>query len=182
MLVSFNPLFWGLQQKTEPNWRNYLSDLNKSGGTQHHKHINCTWLFISNCNNISDILDWTWFLHYFWLQEFIQQQIYKLMNKQNKILTQQIHSLHKNNSIRENGIRLFGMRSLSTWFNWQILSLCHRWLRRIYNTLKYLKWSLFARIMLHLRCLKGFWIRLWMIHQKLTDQANVCYCQKQVFL
>ena len=31
--------------------------------------------------------------------------------------------------------------SLFTWFNMQILNLCHRWHRRIQNPLKYLKWS-----------------------------------------
>ena len=41
---------------------------------KHHKHTNCSWLFISNHNNVSDILDWTQFLNYFWFQEFIQRQ------------------------------------------------------------------------------------------------------------
>ena len=29
---------------------------------------------MSNCNNISDILDWMWFLHDFGLQKFMEQQ------------------------------------------------------------------------------------------------------------
>ena len=41
--------------------------------TKLKKHKNCAWLFISNCNNAIVVLDWTLLLHYFWLQEFIQQ-------------------------------------------------------------------------------------------------------------
>ena len=43
-------------------------------------------------NNAGNTLDWTWFLPYFWLQEFIQQQTFKLMKKWKILLTQQIHS------------------------------------------------------------------------------------------
>ena len=59
-----------------------------------------------NCNIVSDILDWTWFLHYFWLQEFIQQQTWRFMNKKKISLTQQIRSLHLKNPLRKYVIRL----------------------------------------------------------------------------
>ena len=42
------------------------------------------------------------FLIYFWLQEFIQQQILKLMNKQKVSLTQQIHNLNLKNPLGKN--------------------------------------------------------------------------------
>ena len=38
-------------------------------------------------NNAGNTLDWTWFLPYFWLQEFIQQQTFKLMKKWKILLT-----------------------------------------------------------------------------------------------
>ena len=69
LLISFFPLFCGLQQKIGP-----LIWTTKSGGTQNNKHINCTLLIINNCINVGAIMDWKLFLHYFWLQEFIQQQ------------------------------------------------------------------------------------------------------------
>ena len=85
---------------------------------------------------------------------------------------------------------------LFTWFNMQILNFqyaSHRWHSRIYNPLKYLKWSVlrnkyrlevvnyFCKA-LHVRCLPGFWIHLWMTHRDLTDCANVFHCENQVFL
>ena len=78
----------------------------KSGETQHHTHTNCTWLFIPNCINASDILHWKWFLHYFWLQKVTQRQILKIINKQKISLTQQLHSLHLKYHLRKNAIRL----------------------------------------------------------------------------
>ena len=46
--------------KTEPSWRNYLFELQNQAehnttNKQTNKQTNCTWLFISNCNNASDI-------------------------------------------------------------------------------------------------------------------------------
>ena len=38
-----------------------------------------------------------------------------------------------------------GISSLFTWFNMQILNLCHRWYRRIHNAPKYLKWSVLRK-------------------------------------
>ena len=68
------------------------------------------------------------------------------------------------------------MCSLFTWFNLQILNFCHRWHGHIQNTLNYLKWSIFENSKWltvvncfhktpHLRCLTGFWIRLWMLSE-----------------
>ena len=120
----------------------------KPSGTEHHKHKNYTWLFISNCNNVSDILDWTWFLHYFWLQEFIQQQTENLMNKQKLYLNQQIHNLHMKNPLRENVKHLFACVPFS------LGSICKT---------------------LHLGCLTGFWMRPWITHRDMTDRKTKCF-------
>ena len=45
-------------------------------------------------------------------------------------------------SYKRKSYTFIGMCSLFTWFNLQILNLCHRWHRRIHIPLKYLKWSL----------------------------------------
>ena len=75
LLISLFPLLLWIAVENRTKLKKLFIWATKSGGTQHHKHANCTWLlFIGNCSNISNILDWTWFLHYFWLQEVIQQQ------------------------------------------------------------------------------------------------------------
>ena len=74
LLISFFLLLLWITAENRTKLKKSFVWTTKSGGTQHHKHTNCTWLFISNCSNVSDILEWTWFQHYFWLQEFIQQQ------------------------------------------------------------------------------------------------------------
>ena len=112
----------------------------KSGGTQHLKHIKCTWLFISNCNNISDILDWTWFLHYFWLQESFNNKRKNLWTRKNIFNLANTQSSYEE-SLKEKLHTFIGMCSLFNWFNMQIMNLCHRWHRRIHNPLKYLKWN-----------------------------------------
>ena len=98
LLISFCPLLLRITAENRAKPNNFFIWANKPGRTQHRKHKNCTWLFISNCNNASDILGWTWFLHYFWLQEFIQKKIFKTIskqtNKQTNSLTQKIHSLY----------------------------------------------------------------------------------------
>ena len=48
-------------------------------------------------------------------------------------------------SLKEKLHTFIGMRSPFTWLNMQILKLCHRLQRRIYNPLKYLKWSVFQK-------------------------------------
>ena len=74
LLISFYPLLWWIIAKYRTKLKKLSVWTKKSGGTQHRKHTTYTWLFISSCHNVSDILDWTWFLHYFWLQDFIQKQ------------------------------------------------------------------------------------------------------------
>ena len=81
LLISFFLLLLWITAEHGTKLKKLLIRTTKLGGTQQHKHINCTWLFISNYNNVSDNLDWTWFLHYFWLQEFIQQKTKKFVNK-----------------------------------------------------------------------------------------------------
>ena len=103
LLISFfPPLLWITAGNR--TWRNYLFELQNQVEHNTINTQNYTWLFISNCNNVSDILDWTWFLHYFWLQKFIQQQ--KLIKEQINFLTQQIHRLHPKNLSRKNVIPL----------------------------------------------------------------------------
>ena len=76
----------------------------------------------------------TWFLDYFWLQEFIQQQTLKRMNKQKISLAQQI--LSSSEEFLKEKLKIFNdMCSLFPWFNMQILNLCRRWHRRIHNPL-----------------------------------------------
>ena len=105
LLISFfPPLLWITAENR--TWRNYLFELQNQVEHNTINTQNYTWLFISNCNNVSDILDWTWFLHYFWLQEFIQQQTWRFMNKKKISLTQQIRSLHLKNPLRKYVIRL----------------------------------------------------------------------------
>ena len=62
----------------------------------------------------------TWFLDYFWLQEFIQQQTLKRMNKQKISLAQQIQS--SSEEFLKEKLKMFNdMCSLFPWFNMQIL-------------------------------------------------------------
>ena len=92
----------------------------KSGRTQDHKHTNRAWLFICHCNNSGDILlNWPWFLHYLWLQEVIQQQTFKLINKRKISLTKQIlHILSSHEeSLKKKRYSFIGMCCLFTWFN-----------------------------------------------------------------
>ena len=108
--------------------------------TQHHKQTNCTWLFISNCNNVSDVLNWTWFLHYFWHFLIISAGIHSTTNlktyEQSKnFFNPEIQSLSEE-SLKEKRKRFVGMCSLFTWFNMQILNLCRRWHRCIQNHLE----------------------------------------------
>ena len=74
LVISFFPLLLWITAESRTKLMKLFIWTTKSSRTQHQKQTNCIWLFISNCNNVSDILDWTWFLHYFWLQGFIQEQ------------------------------------------------------------------------------------------------------------
>ena len=107
MLISFFPLLLWITAKNRTRLKKLFNWTTKSGWLQYHKQINCTWLFISNCKNASDILDWMWFLHYFWLQEFIPQETEKLMNKKKVSLTQQIYRHHRENPLWKNLKSLF---------------------------------------------------------------------------
>ena len=73
LVISYFLFSFGLQQKNRTNLKELFIWTTKSGWIQHHKHTDHTWLFISNCSNVNDILYWR-FLHYFWLQELIQHQ------------------------------------------------------------------------------------------------------------
>ena len=56
------------------SWRNYLFKLQNQAEHNITNKITAPGYFIRNCNNACDILEWTLFLHYFWLQEFIQRK------------------------------------------------------------------------------------------------------------
>ena len=127
LIISFFLLLLSIAAENRVNRKKLFIWTTKSGGTQHHKHINCTWLFISNCNNASDILDWTWILHYFWL--------HKPTNTMSS----------SEESLKEKSHKPIGICSLFTRFNTQILTLCHRWHKRIHNPLKYLKSSVLQK-------------------------------------
>ena len=68
LLISFFSLFLWITAENRTKLKKLFIWTTKSGGAQHQTHTKCTWLFMSNYNNASDILDWAWFLHYFWLQ------------------------------------------------------------------------------------------------------------------
>ena len=142
LVISFSPLILWITAESRTKLKELYIWTTKSAGSQHRKHTNCTWWFISNCNNASDILDWTWFLHYLWLHEFIQQQNYEqAKNFFNPANTQS----SSEESLKEKCHKFIGICSLFTLFNKQILNLCHRWHRRIHNPLKYLKCSVLRK-------------------------------------
>ena len=93
LLISFFPLLLCITTENRTKLKKLFIWTSKSGGTQHHKHANCTWLIISD--NAIDNLDWTWFLHYIWLHEFIQQQTW----------TQQIHRIYVIHDIGHNPLK-----------------------------------------------------------------------------
>ena len=55
-------------------------------------------------------------------------------------------------SLQEKRCTFIGMCFLFTWFNMQILNLCHRWQRRIHNPLKHHEVVNNIRKTFHLRC------------------------------
>ena len=59
MLIIFFPLLLWIPSKHRTKLKELFIWIAKSGRTQYHKQTNkqtnCTWLFISNCNNASDI-------------------------------------------------------------------------------------------------------------------------------
>ena len=55
-LISSFPLLLWITVENQTNLKKSFILTPKSGGIQHHKRTNCTLLFISNCNNVSDIL------------------------------------------------------------------------------------------------------------------------------
>ena len=108
------------------------------------------WITVENRTKLKKLFTWTiiygtWFLHYFWLQEFIQQQTLKLMNKQKISVGQQIHSSSEE-FLKEKLKTFNGIYSLLPWFNMQILDLCRSWHRRIHNLFCF--------------CLPRYWIYL----------------------
>ena len=144
LLISFFPLLLWITAENITKLKKLFNWTTKSGGTQHYENINCTRLFISNYNNASDILNWTWFLNYIWFQEFSQQQTKKLINKQ-KFLSPANTQSPSEESLKEKRHTFIGMCSLFTCFNMQILNLCHRWHRCIHKPLWYLKWRVLRK-------------------------------------
>ena len=60
LLISFIPLLLWIIAENRTKLKKLFIWTTKSGGTQRHKHTNCTLLFISNCNNAM-----IWTEHYF---------------------------------------------------------------------------------------------------------------------
>ena len=142
LLISF--FFWRItgEKRTKLKKKLFIWTT-KSGETQHNKHTKCTkWLFISNFNNVNDVSDSGWFLHHFWLQEFIQKQTYEPAEKFFDTVNTQSSC---DDFLEENRDTFIVMSSFFTWFIIQILNLCHRWHRHIHNTRKYLKQSIFQK-------------------------------------
>ena len=129
MLVNFISLLLWIKAEN----RTKLST--KSGGTQHHKHANCASLFIRKCNNVSDILDWTWFL----IAGIHSTTNLKFINKQKSFFNPENTQSSFEKTLKEKRHKFISMCSTFTSFNMQILRLCHRWHRRIHNPLEYLK-------------------------------------------
>ena len=68
--ISFSPLLLWITAESRTKLKKLFIWTTKLGGAQHHKQTAPDYPSAT----ASDILDWTWYLHYFWLQEFIQQQ------------------------------------------------------------------------------------------------------------
>ena len=62
LLISFFRLLLLITTDNKTKLKKLFIWTTKSGRTQLYKHTNCSWLFINNCNNASDILDSTWYL------------------------------------------------------------------------------------------------------------------------
>ena len=154
MLISFCPLLLWITAENRTKLKKLFIWTTKSGATQHHKHSNCTWLFIRNFNNAIDILDWTWFVH-----SSISDCRNSFNNKLKNLWTSRKFLLSEE-SLKGKRHMFIGMCSLFTRLNMQIVNLCHRWHGRILKPLKY----------------ASGW------HRDLADRANVCYCENEMFL
>ena len=122
LLISFFPLLLWIAAENKTKLKKLFIWTTKSGGPQHCKHTNCTWLFISNCNSSSDILDWT-----------IISDCKNSFNNRLKNYDQAKNFFYAANtqssseeSFKEKRKTFVGMCSLFTWFNMQMLNLCHR--------------------------------------------------------
>ena len=121
-------------------------------------------------------MDWTWLLPYFWFQEFIQQQTFKLMNKQKIYLTQQIHSIHLKNLFRKNVMRLLARVPFS------LGSICKYWIYVIDDI------GLFTVLLLTIfekrsivavwqgsEYASGWYIEIWQIKQMCVIMETKCF-------
>ena len=63
LLISFFLLLSWIIVENRTELKKLFIWATRSSGTQHRKHTKCTWLLISNCYHVRDILDWTWFLY-----------------------------------------------------------------------------------------------------------------------
>ena len=137
--------FWGLQQKIEPSWRNYLSELQnqaeynttKKKKKKKKKKQHCIWIFISNYNNASDIfeLNETSGLS---LIAGIHSTNLKTHERANNFFNPTNTQSSSEESLKEKRKMFIGMCSLS---HTEFMS----WHRRIHNPLKYLKWSILQK-------------------------------------
>ena len=126
-IVSFL-CFCGLQQKIEPSWRNYLFELQNQA--EHNiTNIPATPDY-SLATAIMFVIFWT-------EQDFCIIFDWGIHSTTNFKTYEQAKG-----SFKEKRHKFIDRCSLFTWFNFQILNLCHRWHRRIHNPHKYLKWIL----------------------------------------
>ena len=78
LLISFFPLLLWITAENRTKLKKlfeiiYLNYKIKGNTTPQTNKLHL--IIHSNCKNASDILDWTWFLHYFWLQDSFNNKL-----------------------------------------------------------------------------------------------------------
>ena len=140
LLISFFTLLLWITAGNRTKMNKLFIWTTNSGGAQHHKHANCTWLFISKCNNAINNC-------------CILSDCRNSFNKKLKTYGQAKDFFNPTNtkslsewSLKEKLHTFIGMTCyLFTWFNMQILNLCYGWHRLIHNPLNYLIWRVFPK-------------------------------------
>lgn len=107
----------------------------KSGGIQHKLQL-----------SIHQQLPWRYYGLSVISALFLIARIYSTTNLETYEQAKNFFNLTKTQylsekSLKEKCHKFIGMCSFYTWFNMQVLNLCHRLHSRIHNPLKYLKWS-----------------------------------------
>ena len=140
MLISFFPLLLWITAENRTEFNNLFIWTTKSGGTQHHKQINCSWLLIGNCNKTCNGYGLNLISTLFPIAGMHSTTNLKIYGQaKNFFYPANVHSPSEE-TIKEKRKTFIGMCSHSTWFNMQILNLC------MHNHLKYQKWSFLRRL------------------------------------